>query len=164
MKSLSELIKIKREEMGYSLLKLSNLTGIKYHELSQIENGKKSKPSVDVIEKLSIYLGIPKSDLMESSGYLNNVKEYNREVFNNPSLQELIRENRKMKGLSMRELGKLINVSSAELSRIESGFRQKPSAKILIDIANILGIPTGVILSTAGYVSESNIVNDVKIS
>ncbi len=59
---------------------------------------------------------------------------------NAKSLGERIRELREIKDLSLREFGKKLgNLSAAFLSDIELG-RRHPSAKVLTDMARVLGI------------------------
>ena len=49
---------------------------------------------------------------------------------------ELIAENREKKGLSQRQLAKAINISNAELSKIESGEREVPLLYFFLQAAN----------------------------
>ena len=55
----------------------------------------------------------------------------------NNSLAEVIKNAREINGYSQRQLAKELNISNSELSRIESGSRQKPDTEILTKIANI---------------------------
>ena len=53
---------------------------------------------------------------------------------------ELIAENREKKGLSQRQLAKAINISNAELSKIESGEREVPNPKILRKLSKYIDL------------------------
>lgn len=58
-------------------------------------------------------------------------------------------------GLTQRELSEASGVSNAEVSRIESGERQKPSPMILKAFASHLGVPYEELLQQAGYIEET---------
>ena len=53
---------------------------------------------------------------------------------------ELIAENREKKGLSQRQLAKAINISNAELSKIEPGEREVPNPKILRKLSKYIDL------------------------
>jgi transcriptional regulator with XRE-family HTH domain len=61
---------------------------------------------------------------------------------------------RKEKNLTQKELGELAGFSNTEISRIESGDRQKPSPAILKAIAPHLGVSYEELLKWAGYLEE----------
>lgn len=63
-----------------------------------------------------------------------------------------IRKNRK---LSQRALADMIGVSNTEISRLESGERQKPSPLIIKKISEALQIPLENMMSEAGYMNTS---------
>lgn len=67
---------------------------------------------------------------------------------------EYIRKLRKEAGLTQKELGDLAGFSNTEISRIESGDRQKPSPAILKAIAPFLGVTYEDLLKQAGYLEE----------
>ena len=50
--------------------KLGELTGITAMYISQLESGKRVKPSIEVLEKLSESLEVPYEDLMNAAGYI----------------------------------------------------------------------------------------------
>jgi transcriptional regulator with XRE-family HTH domain len=62
------------------------------------------------------------------------------------------------KGLSQRELAKLAGVSHTEISRIESGEREKPSAKNLAKLSTPLGISNEKLLAVAGYIQRNEVM------
>ena len=55
---------------------------------------------------------------------------------------EYLKENRVEKGISASEVARLIGVSRAEISRIESGDRKEPSIKILRSASILFGDDT----------------------
>ncbi|WIF95094.1 helix-turn-helix domain-containing protein [Caminicella sporogenes] len=65
-----------------------------------------------------------------------------------------IKNLRKEKGLSQRRLAEMAKVSNTEISRIESGERQKPSPLILKAIAPHLGVSYSELMKKAGYLEE----------
>ncbi|ENK1243849.1 helix-turn-helix domain-containing protein [Clostridium sporogenes] len=68
---------------------------------------------------------------------------------------EFLKNIRKEKGLSQRQLAELSRISNTEISRIESGKRQNPSPNILKSIAPHLGLSYGELMIKAGYIDES---------
>ena len=58
---------------------------------------------------------------------------------------------RKERGFSQRDLAEKSGVSPAEISRVESGFRQKPSPAVLRAIAETLVISYPYLMQLAGY-------------
>lgn len=58
MTILGENLKAFRERAGYSIRKLSELSGVSKSVISEIENGKATKPRYETLEKLSCVLGI----------------------------------------------------------------------------------------------------------
>ncbi len=65
---------------------------------------------------------------------------------------------RNKKGYSIRELAKHAGMSHSEISRIESGEREKPSAKVLNKLANSLSISHEKLLAVAGYIPRHEIM------
>lgn len=68
---------------------------------------------------------------------------------------EYVKSLRKEKGLSQRSLGELANVSNTEISRIESGERQKPAPDILKALAPYLGVEYLDLMEKANYITEA---------
>lgn len=65
-----------------------------------------------------------------------------------------MKELRKKANLSQRELEALSGISNAEISRIETGDRKKPSPISLKALAPHLGIGYGELMQKAGYIEE----------
>lgn len=68
---------------------------------------------------------------------------------------EFLKNLRKENSLSQRRLAELSNISNTEISRIESGERQKPAPSILKAISPHLGISYGELMTKAGYIEET---------
>ena len=71
------------------------------------------------------------------------------------NLGEFLKDKRKQKRLSQRQLAEYSGVSNTEISRLEAGTRQKPSPKVLSAIAPHLGVSYGELLKMAGYIDEN---------
>lgn len=63
---------------------------------------------------------------------------------------------RSEKGYSQRDLAEKCGVSGAEISRIESGKRQKPSPTLLKAIAQALSVEYSDLMKLAGYIEEKH--------
>lgn len=67
---------------------------------------------------------------------------------------DYLKELRKTKGITQKELADLSGFSNAEISKIESGDRKKPSPDLLKAIAPHLDTPYEVLMTKAGYLEE----------
>ena len=67
--SIGNHIKKQRKARGYSIVKLSELSGVSNPYISQIENNK-FKPSPEILKKLSNALDEPHIDLLIKAGYV----------------------------------------------------------------------------------------------
>lgn len=65
-----------------------------------------------------------------------------------------IKKIRVEKGLSIRRLAELANISHTEVKRIEDGMRKQTSPQVLRSIAHALGVPYEDLLTVAGYIDE----------
>lgn len=72
------------------------------------------------------------------------------------SIGSYIKRCREAKNLSQRELAKLSDVSNTEISRIESGIRQRPDLNILGRLTAHLDIPMQDLLKNTGYADALN--------
>ena len=70
------------------------------------------------------------------------------------SLGNYIREKRKEKDWSQRDLSAASGISNAEISRLEDGKRKEPSPTVLKAIAKALNTPVDQILQEAGIIEE----------
>lgn len=69
------------------------------------------------------------------------------------NFSEYLKQIRLEKSISQRELAEKSGISNAEISRIESGARQKPSPDALKALAPILGVEYEDLMDKAGYLS-----------
>jgi transcriptional regulator with XRE-family HTH domain len=67
---------------------------------------------------------------------------------------EYLKQLRNEKKISQRELAEMSGISNAEISRIETGERKKPSHLTLKAIAPFLGIAYEELLRQAGFIEE----------
>lgn len=65
-----------------------------------------------------------------------------------------IKEKRAEKGLSIRRLAELADISHTEVKRIEDGLRKQTSPQVLRSIASALGVPYEELMAAAGYIDE----------
>lgn len=63
---------------------------------------------------------------------------------------DLIRQTRKTKGITQRQLGELVGTTDTHISQIEKGY-QRGSYMVLTKIARRLGLPVALILQNAGF-------------
>lgn len=69
-------------------------------------------------------------------------------------LGDFIREKRKQKNWSQRDLAAAAGISNAEISRIEAGKRKEPSTSVLKEIAKALDTPFEELLSETGIIEK----------
>ena len=65
-----------------------------------------------------------------------------------------IKEKRIEKGLSIRRLAELADISHTEVKRIEDGLRKQTSPQVLRSIAYALSVPYEDLMAAAGYIDE----------
>lgn len=75
-------------------------------------------------------------------------------------LSDYLREKRKEKDWSQRDLANASGISNAEISRIESGKRKTPSTDVLKAIAKALNTPVDEIFQQAGVIEEGKAIVD----
>ena len=71
-------------------------------------------------------------------------------------LGEFLVEARKERGYSQRDLASRCGVSPAEVSRVESGVRQKPAPAVLRAMADALVVSYPLLMQLAGYIEETH--------
>jgi HTH-type transcriptional regulator, competence development regulator len=67
---------------------------------------------------------------------------------------QILKELRRNKNISQRELADKVNVDFSYISKLENDRLAPPSAETIIRISNILDIPSEVLLSHSGKVSD----------
>lgn len=78
---LGQYLKKMRKEKKITLREAAKRSGVSHPYLSQLENGKNDKPSLDVLEKLANVYDQPLSNLLEASGHLTTEKVGYKEEF-----------------------------------------------------------------------------------
>ena len=71
-KTIGKKIKEKREGLGYSFGKLSNLSGVDRAEISRIERGDRKNPNPIMVKKIASALGMDIIELYEDMGLLES--------------------------------------------------------------------------------------------
>lgn len=69
--TLGDKIRLIRKEKKISIRKLSEMTGLSKSTLSDIENNKSKKPTVDTISRVAKALEVPLADLFEQNSVNN---------------------------------------------------------------------------------------------
>jgi len=67
---------------------------------------------------------------------------------------EYIKDLRTKKNLSQRDMAEMSGVSNAEISRLETGDRKKPSPLVIKAIAPCLGVSNEDLMEKAGYIEK----------
>ena len=70
-------------------------------------------------------------------------------------LGAFIKEKRLEKGLSIRKLAELADISHTEVKRIEDGLRKQTSPQVIRSIATALNVPYEELMAAAGYIDET---------
>lgn len=66
-----EYLKEIRKEKGLTLRQIEKVSGVSNAYLSQVENGKRSVPTPDILMKIHEALGVSYEELMEKAGYIS---------------------------------------------------------------------------------------------
>lgn len=74
-KTIGEIIKERREELGYSFGKLSTLSGVDKAEISRIESGDRKNPNPLMIKKIAKALELNIIEIYREMGLLDNTNE-----------------------------------------------------------------------------------------
>ncbi len=115
-----EIIRAKREEKNYTLVNFAKVIGISAGYLSQIENGRKDNPKLEIVLKIIKELDIDIDILFGIEGAHENSS------INIPSLLEVVAKDKNYKVLEDKEiLEKICNIVEKSLEckyRIENKF------------------------------------------
>lgn len=74
-----------------------------------------------------------------------------------------IKQQRELRGYSLKKLANLCGISDSELLKIEKGERQNPNCKCLCEIARALDTSSLEVLLKAGYLIPSDLPSEPKI-
>jgi transcriptional regulator with XRE-family HTH domain len=142
---LSPLLKELRGTM--SLREAAKKIGISHTYLDSLENGDKRsgkpiKPTPDTLKLVSKAYGIEYSKLMSTAGYSES---------ENNHFGQYLRELRKSKKLTIRQLEKSSGVSNSYLSQLENGLRDIPSPHVIEKLSEGLDASYEQLMLVAGY-------------
>jgi SOS regulatory protein LexA len=70
-KEFGEYLRKVRKESNLTIRKLEELSGVSNAYLSQLENGKRGVPSIEILHKLSQHLDVSYNDLLRKAGYVD---------------------------------------------------------------------------------------------
>ena len=66
---IGEMIKKRREKLGFSQRQLAYLSGVSNTEIKRIEDGDRKQPSQEILKKLATPLRINYEELLKAAGY-----------------------------------------------------------------------------------------------
>lgn len=140
MANLNERIREQRLKKGYTLLQIAELIGVKEATVQRYESGEIRNIKHDTITKLSEILGCSPSYLM---GWEDELEKYEAEEIppSSSSFLKRLRETRKKRGLTIRQMADLLGVVASAYDQYETGDRKPDFIKIM-DISKILGVST----------------------
>lgn len=75
---ISEMIKHRRKEKGYTLSELSRKTGVSKSYLSYLERNMKRNPSIDVVKRIFITLDLPLSPLLHQERIIKDIPRHQK--------------------------------------------------------------------------------------
>ncbi|WP_078382035.1 helix-turn-helix domain-containing protein [Sutcliffiella halmapala] len=84
-----KFIKQLRKDRGLSLKEVAKKGGLSHPYISQIENGKRSTPKPEIINKLSIGLDVDYMQLLETAGYLPKIKKAEEIIHDVETMREI---------------------------------------------------------------------------
>lgn len=150
---LGKFLQSERKKRNMSIKDFSDFLGISQSYLNILENNSNSKesisPTIHILNSISKSLDISLNDLLNVCGYSdNNTTSENTSNNNQPVntdysaknlFSERLRELRKNKNLSQKDLGDIIGVAANSISQYESGVRE-PSVEILNKLADLFNV------------------------
>lgn len=115
-KTIGKKIKEKREELGYSFGKLSNLSGVDRAEISRIESGDRKNPNPIMVKKIASAMGMNIIELYEDMGLLENTDRVflneMMEILNNDDLIKILELYQKEISFEAMKQGKIEEVKN----------------------------------------------------
>lgn len=88
--NIGEYIKKIRLEKGFTSRKLAKGSGVSQPYISQLETGKNTNPSPEILKKIADALGVPYSDFMEAAGYIDKKTVLEYAILDKIESQELL--------------------------------------------------------------------------
>jgi SOS-response transcriptional repressor LexA/DNA-binding XRE family transcriptional regulator len=91
-KKFGEKLKELRKNKGLKIRELEALASVSNAYLSQLENGKRGKPSPEIIKKLAPHLGVTYTELMKMAGYITeDITQDALELLDLKNIEEVFR-------------------------------------------------------------------------
>ncbi|WP_456272647.1 helix-turn-helix domain-containing protein [Bacillus sp. AK031] len=134
MTEFGENLRRLRKEKGFTIRKLSELSGIANSYISQVETGKRGIPKIDTLEKIANGLSITSLELLQLAGYISVEKVGYKE-----EIEEFIKNKAEIRSLNetiVPDLDHLLSSNNQEVffkSRLLSR-KEKTTIKKLIKI------------------------------
>lgn len=145
---LGALIKKRREELGYSQVKLAAILGVNSGTVSRWESGKTQDMRLDNLDSLSIILKFPITETLSLSAI--NLPD-------NPKLGELIRTQREKLSITQNKLAGLIGINHSTISRWERGLTKDIKRAQICLLSKYLYIPIDTILGLSNETSTEDL-------
>ncbi|MED3762162.1 helix-turn-helix transcriptional regulator [Peribacillus frigoritolerans] len=102
--TFNKYLKEKRIEKGISIRKLAEITNVSAMYISELERGKRDKPSPEILNRLAKGLDEPHEDFMVAAGYIDP-DEYVRRKNEREDIEYSLAEQEQEKPIYLDDLG-----------------------------------------------------------
>jgi transcriptional regulator with XRE-family HTH domain len=137
---IGDYIKSARKRKGFTLRELSEITGISYSFINQIEN-QTATPSRSSVVALANGLGIPPDDLLQKAGFLPYQVQDHKVHISLGVFGERLKDCMAEQNLSAKELAALCRLDASRIESWVTGeFETSPSLIDIYKMAPILGV------------------------
>lgn len=150
--TLGERILFYRNKVKMTARKLGDLCGVDASTISHYEHDK-TLPTPEILNKIAEALGV-EFDSLKTGDYEIGCKpkKYKTQSKKRSTLASNIRKYRKLKGLSIKELAKILGCTAGSISNIENDLR-KPSKSLVSKIAEGLDVPMDALITEKEFQS-----------
>lgn len=157
-KNFGQYIKKIRKEKKLTLQEMELLSGVSNAYLSQIETGKRSIPSPEIMAKLFRPLGVTYEELMDAGGYLEPMEYTDNEDLKQFGL--FVATSREKSGYnSQRQLALASGISNGTIARIEAGTQKAIPDTLKTLSKHLKGVTYEELMSKSGYLDKPNFGN-----
>lgn len=132
---------------------LAAKVGVDFTYLSKIENGVLPPPAEKIILNLARVLNADKDELNALAGRVPSDISMMLRSQDTSEFGKKLREMRVQAGLSQKDLADRVNIKPSYLSKIETGAKTPPSEKVILKLAEVLGVDKNEFVTSAGRVS-----------
>lgn len=157
-KIIGVLVRDARTAAGKSMKELGEVIGVSAGRIASIEKGSHA-PSLPELEMLAFYLEIPfdhfwREQTVSDAPHPSQQLEADRVLSQrNEAIGQLVREGRKERGMSQKELGQQTQISGSRIRRYETGETPIPIPELEI-LAKALGFEISDFYSSTGAVGD----------